>query len=80
VALAALEKLTRRGVIRRSDRVIVISTAHGLKFTDFKVQYHRDALEGIETHHANSPIELPADYDRVRDAIQWEIERRFGGS
>src|SRR5690606_20766137 len=47
VALAALEKLVARGAIRSSDRVIVISTATGLKFTEFKVQYHaRDASAG----------------------------------
>ena len=40
VALAALEKLVARGEIKRSDRVVVISTATGLKFTDFKIAYH----------------------------------------
>src|SRR5262245_24469735 len=34
VALAALRKLRVRGQIRPEQRVIVISTAHGLKFTD----------------------------------------------
>src|SRR5215472_16562454 len=40
VALAALIKLAARGVIEKRHRVIVISTASGLKFTDFKVRYH----------------------------------------
>ena len=40
VALAALFKLVERGVIKSKDRVVVISTAHGLKFTEFKVGYH----------------------------------------
>jgi threonine synthase len=78
VALAALRKLTARGQIRRGERVIVISTAHGLKFTDFKVKYHSDMLEGIRAHHGNRPIELTADYDKVRDEILRQIERRFG--
>jgi threonine synthase len=77
VALAALRKLVARGVIRRSDRVVVISTAHGLKFVDFKVKYHEMRLAGIEPQLANPPLELPARYEQVRDAMLAEIERRF---
>ncbi len=69
VALAALFKLVDRGVIGTNDRVVVISTAHGLKFTDFKVDYHEARLRDVESRHANLPIELPADYTRVQDAI-----------
>jgi threonine synthase len=76
VALAALRKLVARGTIRRSDRVVVISTAHGLKFVDFKLRYHRFGLEGIEPDVANPPIELPADYDAVRDRLLREVELR----
>ena len=69
VALAALEKLVARGDVRKSDRVIVISTANGLKFSDFKTAYHTNALEGVTPRLANPPIELPNDYDAVRRAI-----------
>ncbi len=37
VALAALTKLRERQVIGKDDRVVVVSTAHGLKFTHSKV-------------------------------------------
>jgi len=37
VALAALIKLRERGVIAPSDRTVVVSTAHGLKFAQSKV-------------------------------------------
>lgn len=37
VALAALIKLRERGVIGPNDRTVVVSTAHGLKFTQSKV-------------------------------------------
>jgi threonine synthase len=77
VALAATRKLVERGTIRPSDRVVVISTAHGLKFVDFKLRYHEMRLEGIEPHDPNPPIELPADYTAVRDRMLREIERRF---
>ena len=77
VALAAMGKLVRQGVIQRSDRVVVISTAHGLKFVDFKVRYHSGTLEGIVPEVPNPPIELPARYETVRDEMQRQIERRF---
>ena len=58
VALAAVRKLALRGEIRRHERVVVLSTASALKFTDFKV-----------AAAANAPIELPNDYDAVRAAL-----------
>ncbi len=47
VALAALIKLRERGVIAPSDRTVVVSTAHGLKFTQSKVAYHTQSIEGL---------------------------------
>ncbi len=69
VALAVTEKLAARGVFKPNDKVIVISTANGLKFTDFLTRYHMNELEGVESEYPFSAIELPADYDRVRDTI-----------
>ena len=69
VALAALVKLRERGVIESTDRVVVISTASGLKFTDFKLGYHEDRIPGVTPQHANLPEELPNDYDAVRKAV-----------
>jgi threonine synthase len=74
VALAVLLKLIERGEVKRDDRVIVISTAHGLKFTDFKVGYHDGTLEGVTSRYTNPPLELPATYDAVSKAI----DERFG--
>jgi threonine synthase len=69
VALAALEKLVARGDVKHDDRVIVISTANGLKFPEFKVRYHDGTLPEVTSESGNSPIELPADFARVRDAV-----------
>jgi threonine synthase len=69
VALAVLKKLVARDLIASGERVIVISTANGLKFTDFKIGYHEQRLPGIQSHHANHPIVLPNDYDAVLRAI-----------
>ncbi len=74
VALAALRKLIKRGVIGRSDRTVVISTAHGLKFTNFKVGYHESKLEGVNSRHANPAVNLSAD----ASAVKREIEKRLG--
>ena len=80
VALAVLLKLVARGLIRPEHRTVVISTAHGLKFTDFKVRYHSEQLEGIRSTRGNAPIELPADYGKVRDELFRQIERRLGAN
>ncbi len=69
VALAAAAKLARAGVIREDERVVVISTAHGLKFNEFKVGYHEDTLAEVSARHRNPPIELPADPNAVRRAL-----------
>ncbi len=69
VALAVLKKLVARKQIEAGQRVIVISTANGLKFTDFKIGYHEERLAGIQSHNANRPLVLPNDYDAVVRAI-----------
>ncbi|MCC7106115.1 MAG: threonine synthase, partial [Chloroflexi bacterium] len=68
VALAVLETLVARGEVRPEHTTVVISTANGLKFPEFKVRYHEGTLEGISSRHANRPIELPADYEVVKRA------------
>lgn len=73
VGLAVLNKLVSAGTIKRSDRVVCISTAHGLKFTEFKVNYHESSLSGITSSSANPPVMLSPDLGPVVDAIS----RRF---
>jgi threonine synthase len=77
VALVALNKLKERGLVKSGDQVVVISTAHGLKFVDSKLAYHSMELEDIVSEHPNPPIELDADYGLVRDQMLREIDRRF---
>jgi threonine synthase len=80
VALAALIKLVKAGKIDRSERVVVISTAHGLKFTDFKVKYHEGKLD-FPSRHANRPVEVPASVDAVKEALRRALkERRAPGA
>jgi threonine synthase len=77
VALVALRKLQERGLVKSSDQIVVISTAHGLKFVDSKLDYHSMKLEGVVPEYPNPPIELAADYQVVRDQMLREIETRF---
>jgi len=76
VALAVLFKLVERGQIKAHERVVVISTAHGLKFTDFKRRYHEGKLRGMTARYANRPVELPADYTQARDAVFRALEKQ----
>lgn len=68
VALAVLLKLLKAGKIDKSEQVIVISTAHGLKFVEMKVKYHQRELD-FPCRYANQPIELPARLDAVKEAL-----------
>jgi len=75
VALAALTKLAARGEVTRDHRVVVISTASGLKFVDAKVGYHEGRLPGVESpRYRNAPVELPERYEAVRDALHAGLE------
>ncbi|MBI2487765.1 MAG: threonine synthase [Deltaproteobacteria bacterium] len=69
VAVAVFLKLLERKVFKPQDRVVIISTAHGLKFVEFKIGYHQGTLEGFSSKYANSPVELPPDLGAVKDAI-----------
>ena len=70
VVLAALLKLVDNRTIGQDDRVVLISTANGLKFVDFKVGYHADELPDMAARFANKPIELPDDIDSILGAIE----------
>lgn len=75
VGLAVLFKLLAQKKIQPHERVIVISTAHGLKFTDFKRRYHEGKLRGMDSQYANRPVELAADYGQAREAIFRALEK-----
>ena len=68
-------KLIKAGKIDKSEHVVVISTAHGLKFTDFKVQYHEEKL-GFPSRYANKPIEVAANVDAVKEALTNALKKR----
>ena len=69
VAIGALIKMVDQGTIKPDERVVVISTAHGLKFSSFKVGYHNREMPDLDARFANPPLELEASYDAVLKAI-----------
>ncbi|TKY54451.1 Threonine synthase [Spatholobus suberectus] len=69
VALTALIKLRNRGVIGRGERVVVVSTAHGLKFAQSKIDYHSGDISGMG-RFANPPVSVKADFGSVMDVLK----------
>jgi threonine synthase len=69
VALAALFKLRSAGTIEPDASVVVVSTANGLKFTEFKLGYHEGRLDSVVARHANHPIDIAADADTIARAL-----------
>ena len=67
-------KLLKAGKIEKSERVVVISTAHGLKFVEMKVKYHERGLD-FPCRYANQPIELPPRLDAVKAALHQALDR-----
>lgn len=73
VALAALRKQMAAGNIKKNESVVIVSTAHGLKFSEFKTGYHNRELEGVDSRHPNTPVYLAPSIDEVKKAIQSKI-------
>jgi threonine synthase len=73
VAIGALIQMVEEKTVSRKDRIIVVSTAHGLKFSEFKTKYHKAELLGVMAKYANPISELPPDVDKVKA----ELEKRF---
>lgn len=74
VALACLEKLVANKTIVPGERVVVISTAHGLKFTEFKAAYHEERLS-FPSALPNRPIDMGSDPQTVVEEIHRALDR-----
>ncbi|MHB1047063.1 MAG: threonine synthase [Thermoanaerobaculia bacterium] len=60
VALAGAAKLRREGAIGKDETVVVVATAHALKFSGAAIRYH-----GSGARHANPARSLPASLEAV---------------
>ncbi len=70
VALGALLKMVENKDIDPDEKCVVISTAHGLKFSEFKVGYHENTIPEVTSDYANPIIRCKADAGQVIDQIQ----------
>ncbi len=75
VVLACLETLVKAGTIHKTERVVVVSTAHGLKFTEFKAGYHAGVL-GFTGRYRNEPISMGSDPEQVLSELHRALDVR----
>jgi threonine synthase len=68
-AMAGLKSLVRDGTIRRDELVVVIATAHGLKFSGTTIAYHEGRLPGVESRRANRPVSLKPSLQAILEAL-----------
>ncbi|XP_042443764.1 threonine synthase, chloroplastic-like [Zingiber officinale] len=78
VALAALFKLREKGVIETKDRTIVVSTAHGLKFAQSKVDYHSKEISDMACRFSNPPVNVKANFGSVMDVLKEKLNVKVG--
>ncbi|GAV72974.1 PALP domain-containing protein [Cephalotus follicularis] len=76
VALTALIKLRNSGVIGPMDRAVVVSTAHGLKFTQSKIDYHSKTIADMACRFANPPVQVEADFGKVMDVLKKYLKHK----
>jgi threonine synthase len=65
VALGALLQMVDAKAVSKRERIIVVSTAHGLKFSEFKMRYHQEQIKGITSRYANPISECAPDVAKL---------------
>jgi threonine synthase len=71
--MGAAKRRCKKQIISPSDRTVVISTAHGLKFTNSKIAYHSGELEGLASTYANPPVTCPENFGKVMDVLKQKL-------
>ena len=62
-------RVSEKNVIKKNDKVVIISTAHGLKFVDSKIDYHLGNLSDISSTFSNLPIDVDNSIDKVLSVL-----------
>ena len=60
-AVAGFLKAREQGTIAAGDRVVIVATAHGCKFSQATIDYHMGRLSGVTPRFANRVVEIAAD-------------------
>ena len=72
-AVAGFLKARAAGMVARDERVVIVATAHGCKFSGATIGYHGGALPGIRPARANRVVEIEAEpraLERLLDAAE----------
>ncbi len=64
-AVAGMRKLRKANVIKKNDSVVVILTAHGSKFSQSTIKYHKNK----KSEYGNSPVYLKADLKTIENEL-----------
>ncbi|PIN26505.1 Threonine synthase [Handroanthus impetiginosus] len=75
VALSALMKLRRSGIIGAAERTVVVSTAYGLKFTQAKIDYHSGEIKEMACRYLNPPVTVKANFGSEMDELKKFLSR-----
>ena len=59
--MAGFLKAREQGMIASGERVVIVATAHGCKFSQATIDYHGARLPGIAPRFANRVVEIAAD-------------------
>jgi threonine synthase len=80
-SIAGLKKAVSKGLIKKSMTVIVDSTSHQLKFSNFQEMYFKDSFpEEYEIKpqkiYSNKPVELEASSEIIADFLKLKKKQR----
>jgi len=64
-AVAGFLKAREQGIIAPGERVVIVATAHGCKFSQATIDYHGGRLTGVSPRFANRVVEVAADIDAI---------------
>jgi threonine synthase len=74
-AVAGFLKARASGLIGTDERVVVVATAHGCKFSRTTIDYHTGRIEGVDPARANRIVEIEADARAIERLLGPEGER-----
>lgn len=68
-SLVGIRKLVEKGIIRHHETVVGVLTGHVLKDPDVVINYHRNALEGIQAAHPNQLYQSEASVEGLKHIL-----------
>jgi len=75
-AVAGFLKARAAGTIGSGERVVIVATAHGCKFSGATIGYHGAGLPGIRPARANRVVEIEAEPRALEQLLEAGEENR----